>query len=433
MKFFTPVLSCPAEIRVAADCFKDILKGHYPTFVALLCGATMGLRSMNVIVRFLMFSPSVSTLSRFLNLKGMYENLNRRHRRRLLSIFKRCLRDKTRYMWAVDDTIIPHSGKNIWGAYVWHDHNTGGYVFGHKLLVLGLVDRKHRLLIPVFWEILHREDKHSDQKHEKGWQVSLRLLDSAISFGFPKLTFCADSWFSCEELFEHLDTREVSFVTEIKNNRKVVGHKRRRNLSLSVKEFFKKRTRNPIFFRQKKKWATGEILRFKDSKFPLKTVAIANKKGLVHEVFAYYVSNQLTWDASRIWAIARDRWSIEVQFRDLKQVFAIGGAAVRSKEAVETSISISVIALSEIRIEQIARADANKNQHTRPIPAGGIVNEILLSSLQNSVSKLASPNDLQIKEKVKVRIQLKNFGRKPTEEYKPPERRSRRAKEAKAA
>jgi hypothetical protein len=415
-----PVLSCPKNIRDAADEFKDLLGLHYAAFVALLCGAVLGINGINNIFRFLMFAPSVSALSRFYNDPGLYKKLNHRHRRRLLRILKRVKRNPNRYLWVVDDTLVAHTGEKIWGTYWWHDHNTGGSVRGHKLLVLGLVDRDRKLLIPVYWEILHREIEGYKDQHKKGWQVALQLLDDAIAFGFPKLTFCADSWFACEELFQALSepNRDIRFVSEIRNNRKVVGHGSKKHLNKGVAEFFLDRSRHAIFYRGIKKWSAETILRFKDSKQSLKTIAVANQKGLAHEAFAYYVSNRLTWNASQIWAIARDRWSIEVQFRDLKQIFTLGGAAVRSQQAVETSISLSAIALTVIRLQQLARADANENQHARPIPAGGIVNELKLSSLKRSVSKLASLNPTKIRKKVAARVQLKNFGRKPTEEMK---------------
>ena len=50
-----------------------------------------------------------------------------------------------------------------------------------------------------------------------------------------------------------------------------------------------------------------------------KVTVVANEKDLEEECFAFYVSNKLTWNAQQLWAVARDRWAIEVQFRDLKQ------------------------------------------------------------------------------------------------------------------
>jgi hypothetical protein len=346
--------------------------------------------------------------------RRLADRLNKRHRQRILRLLADVHRDPSRYLWAIDDTLVTHSGKKIWGAYYWRDHNSKGTVFGHKLLVLGLVDRKRRVLIPVYWEILHRVgEKH----HEKGWKVATRLLKKAAAFGFPKFTVVADSWFAGEEFFDALvgEKLKYDFVVEIKSNRKVVEHGKKKGLDIAVNEFFKSRQRTKIFYWGKKKWAIEAILRFKDSKRKLKVAAVANKKRLDEQPFAFYVSNRLTWSASKLWAVARDRWTIEVQFRDLKQNFALGEAAVRSQKAVETSISVSAIALTVIRLEQLSQADANENQKIRPKPAGSIVRDYQLQSLAKSISELADPQDSPKKRKLFARFNRGNFGRKPTE------------------
>lgn len=370
------------------------------------------------------FSPSVSTLGRLFDEEDLPPKLNRRHRKKLLRVLKEDLKDDPhRYMWAVDDTIVPHWGKSIWGTYAWHDHNTGGTVFGHKLLVLGLVDRKRKLLIPVYWEILHREIEGHESEHEKGWEVALNLLRQASDFGFPKLVVSADSWFAGEEFFDGLRSSEFSFVVEIRSNRKVMGERRSDDEDVRVDKYFAERKRHKISYRNKNKWAVEENLYFKDAARKLKAVAVANEKELDQECFAFYVSNRLTWNASQLWSVARDRWAIEVQFRDLKQIFTLGETAVRSRQAVETSISVAAIALTAVRLEQIALAGRNEDQHVRPIPAGNIVREYQLQSLVASVSKLASNQSSPAVETLKRRLVPENLHQKPTES-----RRSRRSR-----
>lgn len=367
-----------------------------------------------MIARCFAFSPSVSSICRLYDARRLVDKLNNRHRKRILRLLGDVQKDPSRYLWAIDDTLIAHSGRKIWGAYYWHDHNSKGTVFGHKLLVLGLVDRKRRVLIPVFWEILHRV---GTKDHEKGWKVAKRLLKHAAAFGFPKFTVVADSWFAGEEFFDALVGEKLGFdfVVEIKSNRKVVGHGKRRNLDIGVDEFFKSSKRTKIFYWGKKKWASEAALWFKDSKRQLKVAAVANKKRLDEKPFAFYVSNRLTWNASQLWAVARDRWTIEVQFRDLKQIFALGEAAVRSQKAVETSISVSAIALTAIRLEQLSQADANEDQHIRPRPAGSIVRDYQLQSLTKSISELATQRSTPAKLKLYSRFHRENFGKKPTE------------------
>jgi DDE superfamily endonuclease len=423
LAFGIPVVSCPREIREVADEFKDLLGNHYPAFTAALCGATFGVSCQSEVARFFGFSPSVSSLCRFYGEDDLAPKLNRRHRRRLLRLMTKVKENPGRYMWAIDDTLSPHSGEDIWGTYFWHDHNTGGTVFGHKILTLGVVDRRKKLLIPVFWEILHREVKGQKSAHEKGWEVALRLLKAASASGFPKLVVAADSWFAGEDFFDGLRKEEFPFVVEMRGNRIVTGESSADRQDTPLTKYFRRRKRSKIWYGKKKKWAAEENLYFRGSKKKLKVAAVANEKDLDQECFAFYVSNKLTWNASQLWAVARDRWAIEVQFRDLKQIFAFGKAAVRSKQSVETSISVSVIALTVIRLTQIALAERDENQYARPIPAGNIVRELQLTSLTASVSKLASDRRNPSVETLRRRLQPENLHQKPTEVRRAPKSR----------
>jgi hypothetical protein len=434
LTFYFPVVSCPSSIRAVADGFKDLLGTHYPAFTASLCGATFGIAGLSAMARFIAFSPSVSTLGRLYDEEDLPPKLNRRHRQQLKRKLTREMKaDPDRYMWVVDDSILPHWGKSIWGTHAWHDHSTGGTVFGHKLLVLGLVDRKLKILIPVYWEILHREIVGHESEHEKGWEIALRLLRQAVDFGFPKLVVSADSWFAGEEFFDGLRAGEFSFVIEIRSNRKVMGPDVSDHKDVRVDQYFSKRKRHKVRYRDTKKWATEKNLYFKNTTQKLKVIAVANEKDLDQECFAFYVCNRLTWDAQRLWAVARDRWAIEVQFRDLKQIFTLGETAVRSKQSVETSISVAVIALTAVRLEQIARVGRNENQYVRPIPAGNIVRDLQLQSLVASVFKLASSHCTPSIETLKRRLVPENLHQKPTEVRRNPKSRDSWAQTRKSA
>lgn len=416
-----PVVHCPKEIRDVADNFKDLFSSlEYQSFVSALCAAIFGCSNYSDIFRYFLFSPSVSSIGNFFNEPDLFQKLNRRHRRRLFSIFPDILSNPSRYQYAVDDTITPHTGRKIWGAYVWRDHTKQCNVFGHKILVVGIIDRRTNVLTPVIWEVLHRDlsDQIDDNDaiiHEKGWEVAVRLLRSITESGFPKFDVSMDSWFASEEMFNQLDALGFGFVIEIKSNRVVKSHGQKK-LSGHVSSFFKDKLRHTIYFGFKAKFASEAILVFKDSMRKLKVVAVGNSKNLDDPIFAYYVSNRLTWNASRIWSISRYRWAIEVQFRELKQSFALGEAAVRSKEAVETSISLSVIALTVVRILQKQGVDANENQNSRPKPAGVIVQRLERESISISLSKLTSKHDPTYLEAFRRRNSETNSRKKPAED-----------------
>lgn len=413
-----PVYSCPSIVRQISDDYGDILGGHYRAFVGVLCGYIFGIGSFSDIFRYILFSTSVSAMGRLFNDEGsLWEKLNRRHRRRLLRLMPMILKDPDRFMWAVDDTLIERAGRSIYGCYYWHDHNTKGTIWGHRLLVVGIVDRKRKVLIPVYWEILHRADKtKSKEHHEKGWETAFKLLKSSLQDGFPRLLVVADTWFAGDEFFQALNREKFKFVIEVKSNRNVAEHGRNRSLDCRVDEFFEDRPKYKIFYHGKKKWAAEALLLFKDSKLKMRIAALANKKG--ESPFAYYATNELSWNAARVWAASRDRWAIEVQFRELKQLFTLGEVAVQSKQAVETSISLAAIALTTIRLEQLSQANTiSENQYVRPVPAGAIVRDLQLKSLTGSISRLCKGKVADL-EKIGLRINRGNFGQKPAERRK---------------
>ncbi len=249
MIFYNPVITCPPEIRGIADSYKDLLGSHYKAFVAVLCGTIFGIKCLSNFVRFLMFSPSVSSLSRFLQTEDISKKLNRRHRRRIQKLLIKQEKNPKRYIWAIDDTLLQGYGQKTWGSYYWFDHTSNSTVRGQKLLVLGLVDRHRKVLVPVFWEILHRKVEEKPELYKKGWQIALGLLDSALEMGFPKLPVVFDSWFAGEELFSALEARDLPFVVEIKSNRKV-SHHGRKKVNESVQIFFP-----PL---SEKRFCTGE-------------------------------------------------------------------------------------------------------------------------------------------------------------------------------
>jgi hypothetical protein len=64
-----PIISCPKDIRIEADMFKGSLGIYYKAFTAILCGYVFGLPSLSDIMRYLFFSPSVSTMDKFFSIR----------------------------------------------------------------------------------------------------------------------------------------------------------------------------------------------------------------------------------------------------------------------------------------------------------------------------------------------------------------------------
>lgn len=405
-----PLVYKSEEINNSLLPYKKELGLYFDDFATIANGKIFGIGNFSDVVRATIDSPSVSSLSRFYN-EVNPESINKIYRRGILEMV---IANPSRYILALDDTIVEKTGKCIWGCYWWFDHCKNATVYGQKILYLGIIDTYTDQFVPLCWEVLHRDLDGSDNgsEHETGIDVAKKLLKRLLRLGFPKLPIVFDSWFCSSEFMEYLDEKNISFVSEIKNNRKVTKI-RNQIVEISIKDLLRDSPRSKIMYNEKTKWASSSIVNLKGCLIKLKTVLVANNKGLKHDAFAYYVSNRTNWDAAKIWRLSRKRWAIEVQFRELKQLFTLCEAPVRSKQAVEIHLSMSAIALSVIRCQQLAIPDASKNQHARPVPALAIVQRIKIEALSSCISNLAYGEQSILRLKVKKKLQLKNYRKKP--------------------
>lgn len=418
MSLRLPTLECPKLVRDFADRFKDVVGSHYPDFVSALCANVMGISGLSDMARFLAFSRSVSSLSRFFN-SDLGASINRRHRKQLRIFFEQAKERPEDFLWVIDDTILPHYSEKMWGSYRWYNHSTLSFCNGHKLLVVGLVHRKKRICIPVIWQMLHLK-KDSPELYCKATEVALDLLRQLEAYDLPKLTVVADSWFAGETMYQGLHKAGYAFVFECRQNRTIShfdGHIIQPR-PIRITDAVPAMGMHRIFHRKKMKWAGEAQVRLRGCDIAMKAVAIHNV--VDQTLFAIYLTNELAWNASTVWSISRDRWAIEVHFRELKGIFTLGGAAVRSQNAVEIAISLSMIALTVIRLQQ--QSDGKKNQDCRPLGAGAIAQQVQLNSLHRSISKLVSPVTSQkARQRVLSKLHPQNLRRKPTERSYYPE------------
>jgi hypothetical protein len=409
-----PLFECPGFVRRHCDGFKDIVGIHYRDWVGIIAGTINGIGSLSDISRFIFFGRSVSSLSRFLN-AGLASKINRRHRRMVRSWMVRVTNRPEDFLFVIDDTLLPHAGPKQWGVYNWYDHTYKTFRTGNKLLVIGLMCRKRRLVIPLHWQILHVESD-APELYRKANQVVLDLLQVLSAEGFPKLTVVGDSWYAGEPLYQGLSDLGYDFVFEIRRNRIVATiDGRKPKEKIKIEPVLSQRPCSRIRFRGRFRYAFERCVRFRNSKVELKAVGVKNKL-IDEQMYAIYVTNRLAWNASKVWSISRDRWMIEVHFRELKSLFALGEPAVRSKNGIETTISVSLISLTVIRLEQFAQPNTKKDQHCRPDTAGNIVQKVQLRLLQRGISKLAHPSSAEnALLKLRTRLTLQNLRRKPTE------------------
>lgn len=410
-----PAVECPGFVRRYADGFKDIVGQHYREWVSLLAGTVTGLGSLSDAARFLFFSRSVSSLSRFLS-SGKAPEINRRHRRRVRTWALKAMRRPSDFLFVVDDTVLPRRGRKQWAVYTWYDHATKSFTDGHKLLVVGLMCRRRRLVIPIHWQMLHVQSQ-APERYRCATDVALSLLDVLVAEGFPKLTVTADCWFSGEPFYAGLDERGFKFVVENRSDRVVHAVSGTRVApKTKLPTVFESRVYRSIHYRKRRRFAAESVLTLRSCRtVQLKIVAVKNR--VVDEMpYAFYATNWLAWNAQKVWSISRDRWMIEVLFRELKSLFALGEPAVRTENGIETTVSISMVALTVIRSQQWEIAAQKRLQDSRPVPALAIVQQSQTKLLHRGISALANPTTgARLYQRISHNLDPRFLRQKPTE------------------
>jgi len=134
----------------------------------------------------------------------------------------------------IDDTVnekaVPSSKaqNTIKGCSFHNSHLKGKTVYGHQFLTVML--RCGNTVLP-FDIVLYEKDKSS--KIELA-QAILKLLPKPINQGYV----LADSWYSCEDLFNASTERHFYYLGALKSNRKIFprGHKKK---GIQISDFIK--------------------------------------------------------------------------------------------------------------------------------------------------------------------------------------------------
>jgi len=333
-------ISAPQGIRKVADRFKDIFNGNFNCLCALLCLHIFGLKGFSDAARFFGWSQSTSSLNDAAN-KFSKNRFMRRLRASILRKWGKELNDKD-FAYAIDDTINPKYGKNIFGNDYWGTSNRR-IIQGQKIIVLVLVNKKTGYALPIHYFFCLKKDK---KEYQSGHNLALQMLRDVLKEGFPKLPVAFDSWFSSADLMKKLNKLGFKFCMQSKENRVV---------KTKLGKFSKWSTWEKIFSRRKKekikivkknkkrsvkiKFASSCRVHFRKLSLPLKAIAVYNRK-TDKKHFAIYVTNDLDMTNDFLFDLSRKRWHQEELFRNLKQNLSFGELACTSEEGANLSVCL---------------------------------------------------------------------------------------------
>lgn len=258
----------------------------------------------------------------------------------------------------VDDTVLSKTGKSIEEARWVHDHTTGGYTWGFKMLCLGYWDGKSFLGIDFTFqkEIVSTQKKRNGfrkfreketfgykRKHEMNYSKidnALSMIKRAVKQGIRARYVLADSWF--------VSDRFVKEIRSIKSGMlHVVGMCKKDNRRYVIDG--KLLTAKALIAKYKCKARTCRKLKMKYF------IVDADYKGIPIRLFftkqgysaegdwKVILSTDLKLSFLRAMEIYHIRWSIEVYFREAKQSLNLGKCQSKDLDAQIAEVTLTMI------------------------------------------------------------------------------------------
>lgn len=117
---------------------------------------------------------------------------------------------------AIDDTLLPKTGKKIPGAAKFWDHNTNSYVYAQCIVTSHYVDRDKDY--PIYLKQYLKLGSPEAAVHDFKTKVELALehVDYCETLGSPVETYVFDAWFLCKKLTDRIKFYGKGWVSRLK-------------------------------------------------------------------------------------------------------------------------------------------------------------------------------------------------------------------------
>lgn len=357
---------------------------------ALVLGANFNLTEIN---RMFLKEKSISALSHFLS-DAKFSTIEMQELYASHAYFRHKIKNRKGY-FIIDDTMTHHSKFCQWlhGVFVLFDHAFGTNLKARCIVVLYYSDGRSAKF-PLAFRIYYQESskmawtRRKKLVHKTKNELAIEMLEWALSKGYPVCTVLADSWFGVEAFIKGLKRLKLSYVIEIKNSLKVrvtcstpkltpTGKLAKNQYELkSLSDFF-----NLITGMITSGFAADEKLG-KDAKILYHTKianvrlnAIPGKHRIVQSLdpskgtIKYLLTNELTWESSKIISVYSYRWVIEEFFRNAKQLLDMEGVTVRSEQGITTALCLVFYIDFLLHLENCKSTAENTQMESKTIPS----------------------------------------------------------------
>ena len=342
--------------------------------------------------------------------------------------------------FVIDDSLLHRSKFCKWlhGVYILFDHAFGTNLKASCVVFLYYTDGKG-IKFFIDFRIFYQEDSkmpwHRKGKyvHKKKYELAIEMIEHAINKGFPPCMVLADSWYCIDAFIKALKRLKLSYILEITTKNKVKVKCKERKLTptgklaknqtelQSFKEYFKMLlSYQACGFAANQETGKMEKVVYHAKISTVRLNAIAGKHRLVEsvdpikETTKYLLTNELTWEATKIITVYSYRWVIEEFFRNAKQLTDMEGATIRSEQGVTLALYLVSWIDSLLHYENYKQSTAGElTKESLTIPS--IVRQLQYENLEAVLERVQNEEEFVSKWLEVTRDNVKRNRRKRSE------------------
>ncbi len=374
---------------------------------ALLLGSGFNLSAIS---RMWLKEKCVSTLSYFFSdAKIDTREVQTRYAKHALKVYNVV----TGY-FIIDDTLNHHTRLCKWihGVCVLFDHVVHSTLKAVCIVVLYYSDGV-LIKFPICFRIYYQEEgtrlpwqRGKSWEHKKKYLLASEMLEWALDLGFPGCLVLADSWYGIGPFVKELKRLKLSYVLEIRSSYTVktpcttpkltpTGRLAKHQVDeLSLSTFFTRiSTVTRCGFERDLETGQERYILYHLKIATVRLKSIPGKHRLVESVdptthsTKYLLTNELTWEATKIVSAYSCRWVIEEFFRNAKQLIDMEGAMLRSEQGVTLALCLVFWLDFLLHRENATHGTAGElSQESLTIPS--IVRQAQYTNLEAFVEKI---------------------------------------------
>ena len=323
-------------------------------------------------------SVDQSSLNRFLTLYDWDEEEVGHKRLGLLQSM-----EETRWRWdgvvAIDDTLLPKTGRKMPGAGKLYDYSSGRYVHAQCLVTSHYVD--HEKDYPIGFRQYFKRDstEATDFGFKTKIQMAMWLVDECEGLGVAAENYVFDAWYLSQELAEHIEGCGKGWISRLKANRIVYREGR-----MTIKAFGEALPREA--FREvrvmgRAYWAYTQVLDV--NRLGRVRVVVCYDRGDLDGEPVYLATNRLYWEEKRVVQCYSLRFRIDAFYKDAKQNLGLGGCNLRSLKGTRRHWQLGFLGYSLLKA-RICRSRLYKRLES-DLTIGAECRQAFMDLLQNLV------------------------------------------------